>query len=464
MKHLRSFSIGIRKLAFSSLLCLTTSLILAANTVIAAPPVNRNITNDSWSQNEPMVAFSPLDHNRVVVGFNDNRGAGDYGVSWSWSDNGGNSWTYGGKISFGGYSLGADPVVAFDNSGTVYMVGLVYNPDASPSLGQDGSVFFAKSNDNGQTFPAASRKLITIGTGTTTYYDKPWLYVNPANNHIYIAWVKRTNAWGAGGTESSVIEFTRSVDGGQTFSLPVQVSTFNNPTGSNRSHGPQITALSANRIFVSWHTLETGTLPNPPTTPWKIWVAESTDGGATFGTNDLAVTTEWGYPNRFISTDSDPANGKIYIAYADSHVQSPRDYDIFLTSAASASSWSPPVKLNDDPQNGRWQFYPALDVAPNGRVDVIWYDYRDDASRLNVYYTYSTDGGVTWKSNTKITNVNLGFTPTNDFAGDYNCVASVDENTYVVWMDNRLGNQEIYGASIIHPTSAPSAPTNLQVQ
>lgn len=416
---------------------------------IANPPPNVNISNNGWYQNEPMVAIKPTDHNKLVAGFNDARNAGSYGVGWAWSDNGGTNWNYGGKFSFSGYSLGADPVVAFDNTGTAYMVGLAYNPDSSPSiLGRDGSIFIAKSNDGGHTF-TVFQTIIATGKGTETHYDKPWLYINQANNHIYVAWVKRTNAWGTGGTESMVIEFTRSTNGGVNFSTPVQVSAFSSATGTNRSHGPQITAVSANQVYVAWHTLEAGTLPNPPTTPWKIWIAGSNNGGASFGTNNLAVTSVWGYPIRFISMDADPNTGKIYIAYADSTVQTPRDYDVFVTSATSAAGpWSAPVRVNDDPQNGRWQFFPALDVAPNGRVDVIWYDYRDNPNLINVYSTYSTDGGTTWATNSKLTDIN-GATPESGFAGDYNTVASVDERAYFAWMDKRTNTQEIYGASVV---------------
>lgn len=451
---------------YISLLIIAIFLTFVSNPGFAAPP-NINITNNTWLQNEPMVAINPLDHAKLVVGFNDNRSAGNFGVGWSWSDDGGNNWTSGGKFSFTGYTRGADPVVAFDNMGKAYMVGLAYNPDASPSLGRDGSIFVATSNDGGHTFPEANRRIIVSGNGTATYYDKPWLYVNPVNNDIYVTWVKRSNAWGVGGTESMVIEFTRSSDGGANFSPPIQVSNFSNTTGTNRTHGPQIAGVSGNHIYVSWHTLEAGTLPNPPTTPWKIWIAESTDSGVSFGTTNLVATTAWGYPINFISMSADPVSGRIYIVYADSLVQTPRDYDIFLTSASSAAGpWSSPLRINNDPQNGRWQFFPSLAIAPNGRVDVMWYDYRDDPNRLNVYYRYSRNGGSTWSANIKLTD-NPGFTPDNaNFAGDYNGVASVDDKAYMVWMDNRLGNQEIYGTTFEHVinTSPLSPPQSLQIQ
>ncbi len=466
-EHIRLTSVLMerRKCPSIFLLIFATSLAFVYDIAFAAAP-NVNISSNGWFQNEPMMAINPLDHDKLVVGFNDARSAGNFGVGWAWSDNGGSNWNYGGKFSFAGYSLGADPVVAFDNTGTAYMAGLAYNSDAAPSLGRDGSIFIAKSNDGGHTFNVF-QKIIATGNDTVTYYDKPWLYVNRANNHIYVAWVKRSNAWGSGGTESTVIEFTRSTDGGVNFSSPIQVTTFMSATGTNRSHGPQITAVSGSRVYVSWHTLEAGILPNPPTTPWKIWISESTDSGASFGSNNLVATTVWGYPIKFISMDADPASGRVYIAYADSLVQSPRDYDVFVTTATSATGpWTTPARVNDDPQNGRWQFFPALDVAPNGRVDVMWYDYRDDPNALSVYYTYSTSSGATWSSNSRLTDITPGFPPDNvNFAGDYSALASVDEKAYVAWMDNRLGYQEIYGASVAHTpvTSTPSPPQGLQI-
>jgi hypothetical protein len=417
---------------------------------ISSPSIsNVIITNNPSTQNEPMVAINPTDHAKLVVGFIDNR-TGSFKVGWSWSDDGGANWTFGGNFSLSGYTLGADPLVAFDNTGTAYLAGLAYNPDVSPSLGKDGSIFLAKSGDGGHTFNIF-QKIVAAGSGTSNDLDKPWLYINPANNHIYLAWVKRVNAWGVGGTESTTIWFTRSTDGGTNFSTPIQVSQFSPPTGTNRSHGPQITAVSGTHIYVSWHTIEAGTPPSPPTSPWKIWICESTDGGANFGTNYLVATTKWGYPNRFISMDANSSSGRIYIAYADSLSQSPRDYDVFVTAAtAAAGPWTPSVIVSDDaPGSGKWQYWPSLSVATNGRVDVIWYDQRDGQNLVNVYSTSSIDGGTTWTPNIRITEA-PGFTPVSGttFAGDYNAVASVDDFSYIVWMDNRNGNQDIYGARV----------------
>lgn len=442
------FFIGSKKKNILALLLLAISALCFPILVPAAPP-NVNITNHAAWQNEPMVAVNPQDHDRLVVGYNDNR-TGNVAVGWSWSDNGGAVWTHGGTIALAGYTRSADPVVAFDSAGTAYLAGLAFNPDNTPgSLGRDGSIFLAKSNDGGHTF-TVFQNIVAAGQGTANHLDKPWLFVNPANNHVYLAWTQRANAWGVGGAESMTIWFTRSIDGGVTFSPPLQVSTFNPPTGASRSFGPQIAIGANDRIYVAWHTLENG---NPGDANWvapRLWIAESIDGGVSFGANQQVASQLFGKPNKFISMGADPASGRIYIAYADRPAW-PGDYDIYVASAAAAAGPWAVTRISDDPVgSGRAQFWPSLDVAPNGRVDVIWYDNRDDAvtNKLSVYYTASIDGGMTWAVNTRITDVVPGFTPTQDFAGDYHSVASVNDKAYAVWMDNRLGNQEIFGTNI----------------
>lgn len=136
-----------------------------------------NITNHAAMQNEVSIAVNPLDKDKLVAAFIDNR-SGDLRVAWSWSDNGGTNWTFGGSIAMQGYEKTVDPVVDFDSTGTAYLAGLAFNSDNAPSLGKDGSIFLAKSNDGGHSF-GVFQKIVAQGGGTANHLDKPWLYVNP---------------------------------------------------------------------------------------------------------------------------------------------------------------------------------------------------------------------------------------------------------------------------------------------
>jgi hypothetical protein len=261
------------------------------------------------------------------------------------------------------------------------------------------------------------------------------------------------------------IEFVRSMDGGISFSAPVPVSTFNPATGTNRSHGPQIATAPGSAVYVAWHTLENAAPADAAWQPPRIWIAVSPDGGQIFGPNLPVATQQRGYPTRFIGLGVDRTSGRVYVAYADRPTY-PGDYDVYVAVAAAATGPFNSTRINDNTLG--WQFWPALAVAPNGRVDVIWYDQRDDVNRLQVYSTFSQDGGASWAANSRVTDLATGFLPVpgTTFAGDYMCVASQNDRAYAVWMDNRNNNQEIFGKSILRPQppGAPSAPTNLRIR
>ena len=54
---------------------------------------------------------------------------------------------------------------------------------------------------------------------------------------------------------------------------------------------------------------------------------------------------------------------------------------LFARSVDNGKTWSAPTKVNDVDPKRDWDFsdqMPTMGVAPNGRIDVAWYDYRND--------------------------------------------------------------------------------------
>ena len=104
---------------------------------------------------------------------------------------------------------------------------------------------------------------------------------------------------------------------------------------------------------------------------------------------------------------------------------------MFARSTDGGQTFSPPHRINDDPINhNKWHFFGTLSVAPNGRIDVVWYDTRNAANNIQsqLFYSWSTDGGAPGPlipvSNTF--NPQAGF-PQNQKIGDY--ITIVSDNT-----------------------------------
>ena len=100
--------------------------------------------------------------------------------------------------------------------------------------------------------------------------------------------------------------------------------------------------------------------------------------------------------------------------------------------------WEPDVRLTNDPAISATSFGNAWCVAASGdTVHVVWYDYRDAGSPYGeIYYKRSSDGGVIWGSETRLTY--------DDSTSHFPCVAATSSFCHVVWEDTRDGNSEIY--------------------
>lgn len=116
-------------------------------------------------------------------------------------------------------------------------------------------VVFSRSTDRGQTF--SPPRLLVPGAR-----ERQAPAVATADGEIYLVWRDRV----AGRWE---ILFTRSSDGGETFTPPLNVSR---TTGL--ANAPAIVATGRKRIAVAWQDDRTGTP--------QIFMARSADGGITF--------------------------------------------------------------------------------------------------------------------------------------------------------------------------------------
>ena len=102
------------------------------------------------------------------------------------------------------------------------------------------------------------------------------------------------------------------------------------------------------------------------------------------------------------------------------------------------AQWEPDVRLTNDPALSTGTYNNGNKVAVSGNiVHVVWHDERAGSE---IYYTRSTDGGATWPASpagdARLTNA----TGTSNYAA----VAAMGDKVHVVWEDYRDGNSEIY--------------------
>ncbi len=105
---------------------------------------------------------------------------------------------------------------------------------------------------------------------------------------------------------------------------------------------------------------------------------------------------------------------------------------MFARSTNGGASFSAPHRINDDPVNhSKYHFFGTLAVAPNGRIDSVWLDTRNAPNNTDsqLFYSYSTDGGVTWAANVQVSNsfTTLEGWPQQNKIGDY--ITIVSDNT-----------------------------------
>jgi hypothetical protein len=106
-----------------------------------------------------------------------------------------------------------------------------------------------------------------------------------------------------------------------------------------------------------------------------------------------------------------------------------------LATIISQAQWEPDVRLTNDPAGSYTTVCNGWCVAANGdTVHTVWYDNRDGNDEI--YYKRSTDGGLTWGEDTRLTN--------NASESSYPSIAVSGSIVQVVWHDDRDGNFEIY--------------------
>jgi hypothetical protein len=350
-----------------------------------------------------------------------------------------------------------DPVVAFDHSGTAFVVAepLRFDPDDIVVTGLQ--VF---RSTNGGVSWSAPQSLI-VGRAVDSLDDKSWMSCDRGSasafkGRIYVAW----------GVQGGPLRLARSKDGGNSWigagALPAGANVPGIPNGV---YSPEITVDDHGIVHVVWHNRGSTT----------ITYTRSTDGGETFTpaktivngvvglmSPPLPQTDDWPeFPHakfRVLTMATGCAVGNCFIvAWADMREGYSRIY--YHYSSDSGATWAPssgqPLWPALSSAADVQQFHPQIVADSNGVVGCAFYEFGHEPSgwRIRTRIMGSFDQGVAFGLPANVTDsawdpaVNAPLAhgkPGDTFIGEYFGLDAFKNGFAVLWTDTRTGVQELF--------------------
>jgi VCBS repeat protein len=396
-----------------------------------------NIVGDA--ANEPSICVDPTNGNKMSIGWRQFDGVASNfrQAGFAHTANGGTTWTSPSVLQRNVFR--SDPVLNSDNIGRFFYLSLLQN-------------FFDdlwRSLNGGQSWTN-----IAPADGG----DKQWFTIDNTNStgHGF-----QYQFWSTDGNNYGGRQFSRSIDGGFSWMNPIDIP--NSPAWGT------LDVDSNGNLFIGGVNLNTN----------QIWCIRSTNAknGAVVPTFDRSTAVNLGGHIAF----SEPINpeglvGQVFLA-VDRSGTSTNNYvymlasvqptgatngsDVmFVRSTNGGQTFSAPYRINDDPVNhAKWHWFGTLSVAPNGRIDVVWFDTRNATNNTNsqLFYSFSFDGGNTWSPNVAVSalfNPFLGY-PNQNKIGDYITIVSDNTGANVAYCATFNLEEDIYYVRVSPPTERP---------
>jgi len=448
--------------------------------VTAAAQVTEN-PNQVRAHSSPQIARNP-ENGDLVIAETDVFGNPDFGVKVHVSSDEGRSWMPGGDPMMKPFTWNSDLAIngpyvtmAFDADGVLYVALSATDPKYGNlnRLERPRPIFLARSTDSGRSFTTSFVYQPQEGNAKTVNNRRPMVALDPENSsNVYVSWLQTSTG------EKSRSMIAASSDGGRTFGAPFDLAQPIAQGGyqSRPAVGPDgvVHAIFPGGGFTA--QAPPGQ-PAPQALVRPVFYRRSTDRGRTWSDPVEIDPGSAGFShNRKHLLATDPGSGTLYAVWYGVENTRPvlgEDTDILMrVSRDGGASWSDVVTINDEAGRPNVRHYdPGISIAPNGRVDVAWYDFRDspvpeadsEGAPFNrggfqhVYYSSSVDQGRTWSPNLRVSDRlidrNIGVW-SNNVHSHYNVgIASSNDAVYLAWQDSRNGNamtnaEDVYYAAV----------------
>jgi hypothetical protein len=333
-------------------------------------------------------------------------------AGWGYTTDGGVHWTFPGVLQNGIFR--SDPVTNSNELGQFFYLSL--QSDINTSFFCDD---LWRSTNGGQTWVEQSPDR---GAGGG---DKQWFTIDKTNGPGHGFQYQSDDGINCSG---GGVQFQRSTNGGVTWQNPITIphapvyGTLDVDTNGNLFIGGEGSTFFCVRSSNAQIGSQTPTFDR----------STSVNMGGFIGSGGINPAGLDGMVFLAVDRSGTATNNNIYMLA--SVVPSGRSTTdvMFVRSTDGGVTFSTPRKINDDPVNpSKWHWFGTLSVAPNGRIDSVWYDTRNAPNNTDsqLFYSWSTDGGVTWAPNVAVSNTFNPFEgyPNQSKIGDY--ITIVSDNT-----------------------------------
>lgn len=429
------------------------------------------------SEAEPSFAVNPKDPRNAIAVWQQDRFMVDGGALSNVvavTRNGGATWRRVlvpgiSRCTGGADERTSDPWVSIGPDGTAYLATLTFTDDpalAAGGLAGPTNQVVSRSTDGGLTWSAPTTVL-----ANGHYNDREAITADPRRPGVaYEAFVDRLGTFG----ETGVNEFSKTTNGGVTFSMPKS----NYTAAPTNLPDPTIITVQPDGTLVDVFMLANATAVLPgKDEPFKVMAMRSTDGGATWSRpltidqvapvqpeDESTNTAVRAFPLVSASTAPD---GTLYVVYND--IAADRTTRIKITrSSDNGRSFSAPSVVRSVAAQA---FIPSVAVDRRGTVGVLWDDFRGDKAgdrelTTDVWFASSSDRGRTFSeshvagpfdataaSSTSSTSVQ------GRFIGDYQGFAAFPSGFGAVFAQSKAGvtkgPSDVYFARIQPRISVP---------
>ncbi len=373
-----------------------------------------NILGDA--ANEPTIAVDPTAPNRMAICWRqfDTIQSSFRQAGYSWSNDGGRTWSPIDRIMPGIFR--SDPVLVSGPGGAFHFMSLEV-----PGF----NVFHHLSEDGGRTW----------GDPTFAFGgDKQWLAVHPNGVTLIHHWSNSLN---------------RSPNAGELWEDPAEWV----PSWGNSAFGPDGTyyVIGRHRSAVKLGLI--GDPLAPVLTIDSLRPVQFDGAFVSFGGPNPGGLL--GMPQVAVNSAPGPYHGEVYAIapIAPNGTADPSDLRFSRSTDGGATWLDTPVTINDDPPGANnWQWFGTMSIAPDGRLDVVWLDTRNDPDPddsvfiSQLFYAFSPDGGRTWSPNIPLSvgfDSHLGW-PSQNKMGDYFHMVSDKLGADLAWAATFEGEQNVY--------------------